>query len=78
MFYSPPFDLKMLNKIEIFSNQIGNIIFLFVLCFTDFVYSNKAKEIIGRVVIGILGFYMGIMLVIICGFGFLTFRKCVL
>ena len=67
--------MPILNQIQIISYLIGNIIFLFVLSFTDFVYSVEAQEIIGRVIIVILGFYICFMLSFIAWFGAMILKN---
>ncbi len=67
--------MPILNQIEIISYLFGNIIFLFVLSFTDYVYSDEAKEIIGRVIIIILGFYICFMLSFIAWFGAMLLKN---
>ena len=67
--------MPILNQIEIISYLFGNIIFLFVLSFTDYVYSDEAKEIIGRVIIIILGFYICLMRIFIAWFGAMLLKN---
>ena len=67
--------MPILNQIEIISYLFGNIVFLFVLSFTDYVYSDEVKEIIGRVIIIILGFYICFMLSFIACFGAMLLKN---
>ena len=53
-----------------FSFLISNTIFILVICFTELVDQEEPKEIMGRVILAILGLYSTIMIIVIFWYGF--------
>ena len=53
-----------------FSFLISNNIFILVICFTELVDQEEPKEIMGRVILAILGLYSTLMIIVIIWYGF--------